>query len=332
MTIALNLTRRGILQGSAAAVAATQFMPKVATAAATDIPRISGLPWVSGGTDYTTPTLESFRARPLDVRVTFGSRNTWQQIRTAYGFSGQMALNKTGRVVATYVPFPVEQNPKSGGVEIWKAAARGDYDAHHEAAAISFANFGRPLIFRIGHEWNARYAHWNCCDKEFAGYYKDYFRRVADILRRRNPGALIDWNSVKGGEATAGLQTFYPGSDYVDFIGCDKYDFWPASTTQAIWDKDLNTLRLGGPNGVGSFLAYAKSEGKPLSFAEWGVIKGSANSGGDNPFFVQKMIEFFRANAASIGFEGYFNINFGNWVHRLQDNPLAGAAYLRGIA
>ena len=312
---------------AAATLAATQLLPKVAAAA---IPRRSGLPWVSGGTDYTTPTFESFRGRPLDVRVAFGSRNTWQQIRTAYGFSNQMS--KGGQIVATYVPFPVEQNPKSGGVEIWKAAARGDYDFHHEAAAISFSNFGRPLIFRIGHEWNARYAHWNCCDKQFAGYYKDYFRRVADILRRRNPGALIDWNSVKGGEADAGLQTFYPGSDYVDFIGCDKYDFWPASTSQAVWDKDFKTLRYGGPNGVGSFLDYARSEGKPLSFAEWGVIKGSTNSGGDNPFFVQKMLEFFRANTRDIGFEAYFNINVGSWIHRLQDNPRAGAAYLRGIA
>ena len=39
------------------------------------------------------------------------------------------------------------------------------------------------------------------------------------------------------------------------------------------------------------------------------------------------MLEFFRNNAGAIGYESYFNVNTGNWVHRLQDNYRAGQAY-----
>ena len=87
-----------------------------------------------------------------------------------------------------------------------------------------------------------------------------------------------------------------------------------------MWNSDYYATYKGGPKGVGTWLNFAKSQGKKLSVAEWGVIKGSPYSGGDNPVFVSNMLKFFRNNAGAIGFESYFNVNTGGWVHRLQDN------------
>jgi Glycosyl hydrolase family 26 len=327
MAAAINISRRGILHGAAATLAVTQLSTTAEAAAA--LPRLSGLAWPSGATDYVTPTLAGFRARPLDVRVVFGKRTTWQDIRTAAGFLAPLRGNGPERLVVTYYPFPVEQSPGTGGVAVWRAAARGDFDHHHVAAARTFARSGKKLIFRIGHEWNSGHIPWSCLDVALAPYYKDYFRRISDILRKYNRDAMIDWCSVKRGEANAGIQNFYPGSSYVDFIGCDRYDFYPALTTPAAWRADYNSTYRGGPAGIGAWLAYAKSQGKKFSVAEWGVVKGSPSSGGDNAPYVENMLRFFRTNASFIGFESYFNVNNGGWVHRLQDNSRAGAAYRR---
>ena len=87
--------------------------------------------------------------------------------------------------MAAYYPFPVEQSPKTGGVAVWQAAARGEFDHHHTAAALTFARSGKTLIFRIGHEWNSAHIPWSCLDVALAPYYKDYFRRISDIQIRK---------------------------------------------------------------------------------------------------------------------------------------------------
>ncbi len=82
----------------------------------------------------------------------------------------------------------------------------------------------------------------------------------------------------------------------------------------------------GGPKGIGAWLAYARSEGKRMCVGEWGVARGVSAGGGDNPFWVKKMLELFSKNASSIGYESYFNKN-AVAIHRLQDNPKAAYAY-----
>lgn len=330
MATALNLSRREILSGAAASLAVTQL--STTAEAAAPLPKYSGLSWPSGASDYITPSLGDYRGRPLDVRIVFGKRNTWQEIRTAAGYGNPLRSTSPERLVAAYYPFPTEQSPKTGGVAVWQAAARGEFDHHHTAAALTFATYGKKLIFRIGHEWNSAHIPWSCLDVALAPYYKDYFRRIVDILRANIPGVLIDWNAVKRGQTNAGIPNFYPGSSYVDFIGCDRYDFFPALSSNEAWAADYNSTYLDGPAGINSWLAYAKSEGKKFSVAEWAVVTGSPDSGGDNAPYVENMLKFFRANGGWIGFESYFNNNNGGWTHRLQDNPRAAAAYRRLMA
>ena len=60
------------------------------------------------------------------------------------------------------------------------------------------------------------------------------------------------------------------------------------------------------------------------------MVKGAEGGGGDNPVFVQNMIEFFRANSADLAYEIYFNQTVGTTLHKVYpntDNPLASAKY-----
>src|SRR4051812_23772195 len=87
--------------------------------------------------------------------------------------------------------------------------------------------------------------------------------------------------------------------------------------------------RYGGPVGYGAWVKAAVAHGKKLAVSEWGVWDwdGPGPVDADNPFYIQKMYEFFRANAPSIEYETYYNCVA---EHRLYPNtpyPAASARY-----
>jgi hypothetical protein len=80
----------------------------------------------------------------------------------------------------------------------------------------------------------------------------------------------------------------------------------------------------------------ARAHGKPLSVSEWGLSHNTSDPlSRDNPFFINKMFEFFRDNAKDIAYEAYFNcgrpLGTGSaGGYRLAPNtssPLAKARY-----
>ena len=113
-----------------------------------------------------------------------------------------------------YYLFPDQENAKRGGRGVWQAAARGEFDVHHRKIAAALARYQGPYIFRIGHEWNGDEFSWGVTDPSLAPS-KDYFKRTADILRRANPGGLVDWCCLKRGSARVSIQNFYPGGKWV---------------------------------------------------------------------------------------------------------------------
>ena len=301
----------------------------------------SGLPWASGATTDTPDAFAAMRGRKLDILTTFVKRNTWTTVRnipTAIGYivdPKKSVRNET--VVITYPMFPDAESPKTGGAAVWQRAAVGEFDAHHIAVAQGLTRFPQRFIFRIGHEWNCCYP-WACFDPALAPYYKDYFRRIVDILRAYHPTCLIDWCSVKKGKTTVSIDYFYPGNDWVDIIAHDRYDMWLAMRTDAEWNKEYTKTFRTGPQGLGTWLAYAKSKGKRLGISEWGVVNGPVypGGGGDNAYFISRMFQFFKDNAADIAYESYFDRNAAanNWYHKLTSdhNPQARAAYQAFLA
>ena len=65
----------------------------------------------------------------------------------------------------------------------------------------------------------------------------------------------------------------------------------------------------GGPWGLGSWLAAAQQHGKKLAVSEYAVWQQDAQTAAqaDDPVYVDNMYRFFKANAASIAYESYFN-------------------------
>jgi hypothetical protein len=317
----------------AAALALSQLPPGAAARSSVGwIPSHAGLPWASGARDADPNSFVAYRERPIDVLVTFSEKQAWAGIRASGDYNYRSLLgpaqNRQEVIVVSYPLFPIEQNPRDHGMDLWRRAANGEFDWHHAAAASSFTKYSQKFVFRPGWEWNTRrFAPWSCIDVALASYYITYFRRVVDLLREHVPTCRINWCSTKKGETNASIDKWYPGDDWVDYVGHDKYDWYIAARTQAEWDENYNALHFGGPAGIGAWLTYAKSKGKKLCVSEWAVVSNHPDGGGDNAYFVQRMHYFFRLNAADLGYECYFNRNAGTYVHKLQDNPAAGRKY-----
>ena len=99
-------------------------------------------------------------------------------------------------------------------------------------------------------------------------------------------------------------------------VGPDYYNFWPATLNDVEWNTNLYAQsKQGWPRGVGAWLNWAKSIGRPLCLGEWALMTKNTNPDGsrpasdgwDNPVFIKNMLDFLKANAADIGFVSYFN-------------------------
>jgi hypothetical protein len=315
------LARRTIL-AAAASLTACSVVPD-ALASPGPIPRRSGLPWASGAFGEMDG-VSSLRGFPLDVAHFYLKRTSWADIAAAGGLAQMAGRQET--IIVSYPMFPNRYSPKTAGREAWRRGADGAFDLYHNAAAEALARYDRPLIFRIGWEWNNRGFPWSTLDDADAGAYRTYFQRIVTALRART-GCWIDWSCDKEGRTDADVRRWYPGGTYVDFIGPNMYDFWPAITSRTVWDRAYRTTRLGGPKGMGSWLDYAREQGKLLSCGEWGLIGPNPAGGGDNPVFIETMLRFFAENAPAIAYDAYFNRNVSPNIHRLANYPRAAARY-----
>jgi hypothetical protein len=307
----------------AEALASSPAQPAAVPAAASGGGRIpGGLSGITAGSLSHVQAWEAFRGSPVNVVTTFADRTNWETVTHPWLGSGpDKFAGFAGKWVISEPFFPT-------GAGDLASCAGGAYNDH-------WAEFGRWLvgqgrgdsIVRLAWEANGDWFPWSV--KNDPGAWAPCFRQVVDAIRSTDPQVRIDW-TINGGNATAFEN--YPGDAHVDIVGIDMYDHWPASVDDASWNETCNQ------NGLCSVINFARSHGKQFSVPEWGLVGKSdtgagaaGQSGGDNPFFVQKMYDTFRANADALAYETYFNSSDGGNVHSAlinpTENPVAAALY-----
>lgn len=125
--------------------------------------------------------------------------------------------------------------------------------------------------------------------------------------------------------SSAGVMTdprkAWPGKKYVDIVGVDTYDGWPAVLGRTGWNKQYK-----GAYGLKFWAEFARTKGKRLSVPEWGLYRGSnwaGHNGGDNPYYIKKMFGFFREQRGNLAYEAYFNDEIPEHLTALSVNPKA---------
>ncbi len=293
------------------------------------VPIRSGLPWASGvyvpGSQRAKhEAFGAWRGRPLDVVVDWSARSSWNDV-VSPGWLYDAWKGTPYVKVLGVAPFP-----ENVGASL-ATCRTGAYNGYWKqfATNIKAAGLDDETIVRLGWEFNGNWYKWSAHNPaDFA----ECWRQVVTSAESVAPALRWDWNVNRGpGQSVSDPRLAYPGDAYVDIVGVDSYDGWPGATSEATWQE-----HYAGAYGLKFWLDFAKAHGKRLSVPEWGVYPGTAwagHNGGDNPFYIAKMNEFFRTNAAHIAYEAYFNEPASYCASSLYgptQNPRAAAQYNAG--
>lgn len=158
--------------------------------------------------------------------------------------------------------------------------SRGIYDADYFNFAKGAAEFGKPLYFSFAHEMNAsigwRWYPWQGDPEK----YKDAYIRVHNIFKEAG-AKNVRWVWVINAR-TAYPEQYYPGDDFVDWIGMDGYSAnWNSNPRDpaVIFENDYKMLHELHPN-------------KPIMIAETGYDENNGGSADGKKEYIKNLTAY----------------------------------------
>jgi beta-mannanase len=258
--------------------------------------------------------------------------------------SFQTAINKNLAVVLWYVPWP---NPfpatdadtvnANGSVplitwEPWitdaagtlEAIAAGSYEAYVRSFFLAAKTWGKPLFLRFAHEMNGNWYPWDGEHNKNEGEGEEVGERFKKAWRyiynvRQSVGAdnvYLVWcpnNDNQPGETWNTPAAYYPGDQYVDWVGLDGYN-WGGSEWES-FDAVFGA----------AYAALTGLTAKPLMIGEF----AAAEQGGDKAAWITDAFNQILSSYPRIKMFCWFNLNKErDW--RI-DSSAAAAAALRNV-
>jgi hypothetical protein len=163
----------------------------------------------------------------------------------------------------------------------------GYYDSYITGYAVQVKNWGKPLFIRLGHEFNGDWYTYGGA-KNGGGTLNGFgdpakadgperfiaaYRRVHDFFKQQGANNVV-WiwcpnNGSAPSESWNTPEAYYPGDNYVDWIGFDGYNFGKSQTWSA-W-TDFRSIYLS---------LYNKFENynKPIMIGEFSSVEGTGNN------------------------------------------------------
>jgi fibronectin type 3 domain-containing protein len=297
------------------------------SSAAVPLMGLSGRAWNAGvftgsGDAATYNAFANWRGKPIDSILTFPARTNWADFMTVHAD----VVNFPGIRIIAIPPAP-ESLGTNGLVQV----ANGQFNSWWAGYGTYLTNNGmnsNRTVIRLGWEMNGNWYVWSATTG-LETTFINAFRNVVNSIRSTAPNVQFDWCVNKGNQSNTNGWAAYPGDAYVDILGVDFYDFWDPSFTDAQFNA--NAAKVPSLNDVA---AYCRAHGKQMALDEWGVAH-DPHGGNDNPFFIQKMWNWFNANTDILAYETTYDHTGapGTLEHKLSPpeglswNPNASALY-----
>lgn len=135
----------------------------------------------------------------------------------------------------------------------------GQYDSIIQNVYTSIKEFGKPVMFRWGHEMEKVTGRYPWASKDYVGYVNSY-RYVVNKFKPLKPNIFFIWSPI----GNIDLYNYWPGPDYVDFTGLSVYSF-------SEWDNKYYEGRRPFSNMFREKYDLVNVLGKPIMITEFGV-------------------------------------------------------------
>lgn len=285
---------------------------------------LSRLAWVSGAHYTHEPAgydeFSTWRGRPVDVAHLYVDRNSWQGL-VSPGWPVDMFMSFNGKLVLSEPLYPAMMGNNQD-------CANGAYDEQWKKLGSFLVDRGRgDTIIRLGWGHNDDTHYWRS-DPDPSAWIA-CFRRVVKAIRSTDRAVRIDWTFDPIASASPDARdpyAAYPGDEYVDIVGMDEFDHAPPTLDEASFRAKCESAL-----GLCRLVAFARSHKKQLALGEWGVAGCGDDAGGDNPFFIRAMVQWFAQNADILAYEAYYDESTGKVCSTLlsDERPNAAAEYKR---
>ncbi len=176
----------------------------------------------------------------------------------------------------------------------------GGYDPYLTSFAQAAKKWRKPLVIRFAHEMNIERYHWGV-DKDDYGprspeIYKRMFRYVVSAFRKVGASNVL-WafcpnseslpnTSLDPGSAWNQIANYYPGSDVVDIVGADGYNWGTTQTRERNgWDSRWLSFRDIFHSAHSQIQAIAPN--KPFFIFETACV----TEGGDKNLWIKEALQ-----------------------------------------
>jgi hypothetical protein len=123
------------------------------------------------------------------------------------------------------------------------AIAAGTYDDYLRAYADSVSHFDHAVIIGFGHEMNAPWYSWGFGHLQ-ASTFVAAWRHIVTLFRQEGADNVTWLWTLQADEAGTGpVASWWPGAQYVTWVGIDGYYFDPDDTFAGVFGKTIDQVR-----------------------------------------------------------------------------------------
>jgi hypothetical protein len=202
---------------------------------------------------YANASLPSNPASYLGVYET-GPPHTYQPVAEFTGVVGRQP-NLVGYYSGWREPFQtsfaetvrgrcavtiLQMDPTDASVP--KIAA-GGYDGYLRSYADSVRDFGYPVVIGFGHEMNAPWYSWGYRQVS-ASTFVAAWQHIVTLFRSQGADNVTWlWTLQADEPGTAPIARWWPGAQYVNWVGIDGYYYRPSDTFASVFGKTIAQVR-----------------------------------------------------------------------------------------
>lgn len=142
--------------------------------------------------------------------------------------------------------------------------SKGEFDYYIKSWAKGIVSYGKPIFLRLGHEMTNPWYSWSNTYGNTPEIFIEMWKHVYDIFQQEGASNVaFVWSPY-----TANDSLYYPGQDYVDWIGIDVFNYGSLSET-GVWLDFYSITKL--------YYDKYKLMNKPIMIAEVGCSEYGGN-------------------------------------------------------
>jgi beta-mannanase len=215
---------------------------------------------VTGRLDFTSSSSASSTALPSDSASYLGVYETGTPKTYEPVADFTSAVKKQPNLVGYYSgwqePFQIafaETVRQHGAATImqWDPTqvsvakiADGGYDSYLRSFAASVRELGSPVVIGFGHEMNAYWYSWGYGHLPAATFVKAW-RHIVTLFRDQGADNVTWLWTIQANEPGTGpVASWWPGSQYVTWVGIDGYYYRPSENFFSIFGETITQVRV----------------------------------------------------------------------------------------